>query len=149
MSTGDASRSENHKRLFWQRVTFGDGCWEHRGSLGSHGYPQATGGPRGTSYPAHRVCWLLFVGEVPAGMFVCHRCNNRKCVRPDHLYVGTHKQNMDDMARAGHPNRALTEDQVRRIRSTAEPAKSLASEMRVSPDTIRNVRRGAVYRHVT
>lgn len=136
--------------LFWKRVTKSDdadGCWTHSGSLGSHGYPQATGF-RGYSEPAHRVSWYIHNGAVEGGLFVCHRCNNRMCVRPDHLYAGTHKQNMDDMARAGHPNRKMTEETVRLVRTSKAPMLTLARAIGVDPKTIDNVRRGVTYRHV-
>lgn len=138
---------ERTAELFWSRVTKTDGCWTHSGSLGSHGYPQATGFGR-YSEPAHRVSWLIHHGSIPAGLFVCHRCNNRLCVRPDHLYVGTHKQNMDDMARVGHPRRKLTEDNVREIRSSRDASTRLAARMGVTQRVVWMVRQGLTYRHV-
>lgn len=134
--------------LLLSRVTEGPDCHVHSGSKGSHGYPQATG-PQGYSGPAHRMRWLLEVGEIPAGMMVLHNCNNKQCVRLDHLRLGSHVENMDDMARAGHPRRKLTDEQAAFIRASTEPRASLAARFGVHPDTISNVRAGVVYRHDT
>mgnify|MGYP006921329820 CR=1 FL=1 len=134
--------------LFWSRVTVTDGCWTHGGSRGSHGYPQATW--EGRSNLAHRVSWMIANGSIPKGLFVCHRCNNKQCVRPDHLYAGTHKQNMDDMARAGHPRRKLSDEQVADIRARVETETqaSLARKHGVSQGVIYLLMKGKTYRHV-
>lgn len=72
---------------------------------------------------AHRVAWELSFGPVPAGLFVCHHCDNPRCVRPDHLFVGTHDANMRDRDRKGrlshgerHVMARLTTAQVAEIR---------------------------------
>lgn len=143
----DEARASEVDR-FLSRVTVADGCWEHSGSLGSHGYPQATDGTKGWSGTAHRIGWKLLVGPIPPGLFVCHKCNNRRCVRPSHLYVGTHKQNMDDMARAGHTQRKLTREMVLTIRASSETHLALARRFGVTPRVIWAVRRGRTYRHV-
>ena len=134
--------------LLLSRVTEGPDCHVHSGSKGSHGYPQATG-PQGYSGPAHRMRWLLEVGEIPAGMMVLHNCNNKQCVRLDHLRLGSHVENMDDVAKVGHPRRKLTDEQVEFIRGSAERRDVLATRFGVHPDTITNVRKGLVYRHDT
>ncbi len=138
------------EELFWSRVTKSDdadGCWTHSGSRGSHGYPQATARTN-RSLPAHRVSWAIHHGPITNGLWVLHRCNNKLCVRPDHLYLGTHRDNMDDLARAGHPNRKLTDEAVRRVRVGGEPLRVLARAYGVDPKAIDNVRRGVTYRHV-
>jgi len=56
---------------------------------------------RGRLVSAHRMTWILSNGSIPVGMNVCHRCDNRLCVRPDHLFLGTQKQNLDDMRKKG------------------------------------------------
>lgn len=138
----------NTTERFWMRVTKSDGCWTHSGSLGSHGYPQATSVTgKGWSEPAHRVSWMIHNGTIPDGLFVCHRCNNRLCVRPDHLYLGTHKQNMDDMARAGHPNRRLTNEDAEMIRQSTDTQVSLAKRFGLHPRSIANIKRGITYRY--
>jgi len=84
-------------RLFEQR-TYREGpedCWIWLGSTNPKGY--GTLSCRGVPLKAHRVSWWLFKGEIPSGLFVLHRCDVRDCVNPNHLFLGTHQDNMDDM----------------------------------------------------
>ena len=91
---------------FWAKVELTlDGCWLWTGSKTGPG-PYTTGGYgtvywRGEYLLAHRVMWELANGPIPEGMHVLHRCDVRNCVRPDHLFLGTHQDNMADMARKG------------------------------------------------
>lgn len=108
---------------FWPKVRRGDGCWEWTACKTMHGYGRISVFRRGPQ-KAHRVAWELTHGPIPAGKHVLHSCDNPACVRPDHLRLGTHLDNMRDMfargrrvARADKNNAwKLTADDVREIR---------------------------------
>lgn len=75
-----------------------NGCVEWTGSL-LQGYGSFSLGR--SMYRANRVAWFIRNGEIPEGLFACHRCNNRKCCNPKHLYLATHSQNLLDAGRDG------------------------------------------------
>jgi hypothetical protein len=79
------------------------GCREFTGCVQSNGYARATVN-RVTDY-AHRHIYRLTTGPIPEGLDVCHECDNRKCIEPKHLFLGTRKQNMEDAVSKGRQAR--------------------------------------------
>ncbi len=77
-----------------------DLCCEWEKGFFKSGYGQFALTPNKPEY-AHRMSYRVFVGEIPDGMFICHKCDNRKCINPKHLFIGTPKANIHDMISKG------------------------------------------------
>jgi hypothetical protein len=136
----NASRPAEER--FWRFVRVTDGCWEWEGGLSTRGYGRLTVG--GRKVLAHRFSYELHRGPIPRGLFVCHHCDNPRCVNPGHLFPGTVTDNSRDMVGKGrqaraegadNPNAKLSAAEVRegiRLREAGVPRREVAGRFGIS-----------------
>lgn len=127
---------EQIRELFMSHVSKVDsGCWEWIGSY-NRGYGKMT---YGKEQYAHRVSFLLFVGQI--GHFdVLHRCDNPACVNPTHLFLGTHQDNMEDSACKERMHIKLTADEVRAIRNDPRSHNAIAKHYNLNQSTVSRIK---------
>lgn len=151
-------RRERSDRLpleeaFWSYVDKGHGCWEWKGPINNNGY--GVFWYAGKRASAHVQSLRLSGATVEDGALACHHCDNRRCVRTDHLYAGTYATNAKDARDRDRHTRGekvglskLTENDVRLIRSSNLSGVELSKRFDVSPSAISAVRTGNTWGHV-
>ncbi len=155
----DKKYAEMLKQRFWAKVKRGksDECWEWLASKNNKGYGLIS--VKGRLRLVHRMVWSLVIGPVPDGLCVLHKCDNPGCVNPEHLFLGTHADNMADMARKHrsiigekNPHAKLTVEEVEAIRTEcAKPGvtqASVAAALSVSRQQISHIILGQNWRPI-
>ncbi len=144
-------------RLLDATVRRASGCWEFTGPRFSNGYGKFWV-PGRTRLGPHRISYEIFCGPISEGLLVCHHCDNRICINPTHLFLGTVKDNADDMVAKGRSNRGeknynakLSEKDVldiRRALSAGYAMRELALRYGVLTSSIKNIAIGKSWRHL-
>lgn len=147
---------------FLQKVKVGNGCWEWQGFKDKGGYGRYKWCDR-KNWIAHRLLWNLFIGDMSdPDIKLCHHCDNRCCVRPSHMFVGSQEDNIKDCVAKGrhrtgmklgrlNRNAKLTDDKVREIRrlySEGLTQVELGRQFGVAHTNIGNVLRKNTWKHV-
>lgn len=137
-----------------------DGCIPWLGSLASgYGHLRISHPQKDEDVGAHRISYELFVGPIPAGLHVCHRCDHKYCVNPTHLFVGTHQENVQDLISKGlqikgedRYNSKLTTNDVREIRKRCQDGESqhkVATAFHVSRQLVGDIVARKTWKHVS
>lgn len=142
---------------FWSFVDASSGCWLWNGHKNTGGYGHIS--VNGKLVLAHRHAWTLMNGAIPDGKYCLHHCDTPACVNPDHLYLGTYKDNARDREQRGRGNHytgeqhgaaKLTREQVDQIlsrHSAGERQAALAREFNVNYRTVHAIVRGTTWRN--
>lgn len=139
---------KKRKGKFWERVNKTDTCWLWQGAIKNNGYGHTTYHQKQTN--AHRLSWMLLRGEIPEGLEVCHKCDVRLCVNPDHLFLATHEENIRDCWAKGRmktptPQRSkLTLEQLNTIRTGPLSASKIARVIGISSSYAKRIRAGSI-----
>lgn len=133
---------------FWRKVLKTDACWIWTGAVAANGYGHFGMDRQGTTQRAHRFAYERAYGPIPQGLVVCHHCDNRICVRPDHLFLGTQLDNIRDAKSKSrhafgerHGNAKLSDAEVQAIRVSRDSARIVALKYGISKDHVGNIRR--------
>lgn len=109
---------KNTPESFWSRANKTDNCWEYTGPKNGFTQGYALTHYEGKYWTVSRLAWVLTYGSIPDGLLICHHCDNPRCVRPDHLFLGTYTDNNRDKSAKGRAKsggdklRKLTDEQI-------------------------------------
>lgn len=143
----------------YSKVDETTGCWIWKKGKNNKGYGTVAIGGDQKAY-AHRVSYEIFKGKLPDGLEACHKCDTPACINPDHLFPGTHKDNMEDSAKKGrakqppikfgvrHPRAAFTTEQVRFIRQSSSTVEEISAALGAKWATVYRCKRRETYKDV-
>ncbi len=141
---------------FWRSVDKSGECWIWTAGRTQSGYGRFALNHK--THRAHRISWEFTNGNIPEGLWVLHHCDNRACVRPDHLYLGTHSDNVKD--RSDRERQARGEKvavgkltsahviEIRQLRESGLTYRQIAKRFDVSDYAIYAIVRGKTWRHI-
>ena len=137
---------------FLSKVEKSEGCWDWKGSKKITGYGSFH--YKGKTYCSSRASYELFVGDIPSGMLVLHKCDRSLCVNPEHLFIGTQLDNIKDMVDKkrqqkgeSHCHHKLTQDQANAIKDDARPQVIIAKEYNISKGSVNDIKKGRTWTH--
>lgn len=153
----DKESLEYKIKLYNERVVKKEGCWDWLGIIDTNqGYAKVQFKRENIS--AHRLSWIIHYGDIPKDKQINHHCDNRKCTNPEHLYLGTQKQNEEDKLKRNRQAKGsingsakLNEYQVKEIKELLREGKSqyfLSEKYNISYPTINNIKNEKSWRHV-
>ena len=148
---------------FWKKVpkNHTNNCWKWGGTIMVNGYGTLTIRPN--KYYAHRASWMINRGPIPDGLHVLHKCDNPPCVNPEHLFLGTQRDNNNDKIRKGrarggsmkgesHPLVKMTNGKIKEIRARYKAGGitqgDLASQYGMSQPGVSAIITGRLWKHV-
>lgn len=144
-----AQRKQMFDRLFTKDSQ--SGCWNWLGSKTTAGYGLLRVNTRWMY--AHRAAYSFKVGPIPKGMCVCHHCDNKGCVNPGHLFIGTANDNNQDMFRKGrnkrgskYPTAKLTEASAVKVFRSGLPQRVIAALFGIAQSTVSKIKSGSRYK---
>lgn len=144
---------EKHADKF--QIVSESGCYIWTASTKSNGYGEVW--HDGRLMRAHRVAFEVANGTIPENIFVCHRCDVPACINPSHLFLGTHTDNMADMARKGRRSRQKGEDNARSkltkadvlgIRSDTRSHRKIAADFGIHHAQVGRIKARKIWRHI-
>lgn len=151
---------EHLRSIFNKNVIKKDGCWDWQGRCHNGGYAVMVHGSDHKQIGAHRVSWMIHKGEIPKGLFVLHKCDNKPCTNPEHLFLGTIKDNVQDMHKKGranrlkneeHPNAKLTIEKVKKIKellSIGVTMTRISKDFHISHGAISAIKNGITWNSI-
>lgn len=157
MSLGRGRPAGGLKKMFWDRIypEVNTGCWIWAGPLDAYGYgqyPITVNGIRFTK--THRLSYYFYNKTIDKSLLICHSCDNRWCVNPDHLFSGTPKDNTQDCVKKGRFSRKkraaklspIDVSEIKKSISSGHKLKDIAAKFKVTPSAISSINCGITWR---